>query len=86
MQVVDRMTQTREKLKREGIKNQRDACEAHEAVGKEVRAAISKIGGTLPENIPPAEHIKKVERRVKASTPLLTLDPKDATRLDLLRN
>ncbi len=58
-----RMTQTREKLKREGIKNQRDAIEAHETVGKEVRAAISKIGGTPPENIPPAEHIKKVEKR-----------------------
>lgn len=76
-----RMTQTLEKLKREGIKNQRDACEAHEAVGKEVRAAISKIGGTLPENIPPAEHIKKVERRVKASKPLLALDFKDITGL-----
>ena len=60
-----RMTQTREKLKRENIKNQRDAIEAHEAVGKEVRAAIAKIGGTPPENIPPAEHIKKVEKRLK---------------------
>jgi BioD-like phosphotransacetylase family protein len=60
-----RKTQTREKLKREGIKNQRDAIEAHETVGKEVRAAIAKIGGTPPENIPPAEHIKKVEKRLK---------------------
>ncbi len=34
-----RMSQTREKLKRENIKNQRDAIETHEAVGKEVRAA-----------------------------------------------
>lgn len=73
-----RMTQTREKLKREGIKNQRDAIEAHETVGKEVRAAIAKIGGTPPENIPPAEHIKKVEKRLKASKPILMLDPKDA--------
>jgi DNA-damage-inducible protein D len=53
-----RMTQTRDKLKRENIRNQRDAIETHEAVGKEVRAAIAKIGGTLPENIPPAEPIK----------------------------
>ncbi len=73
-----RMTQTREKLKRENIKNQRDAIEAHEAVGKEVRAAIAKIGGTPPENIPPAEHIKKVEKRLKTSKPVLMLDPKDA--------
>ena len=62
-----RMSQTREKLKRENIKNQRDAIETHEGVGKEVRAAISKIGGTLPEDIPPAEHIKKVKQRLKIS-------------------
>jgi DNA-damage-inducible protein D len=73
-----RMTQTREKLKREGIKNQRDAIVAHETVGKEVRAAISKIGGTPPENIPPAEHIKKVEKRLKTSKPKLLLDDKDS--------
>jgi len=76
-----RMSQTREKLKRENIKNQRDAIETHEAVGKEVRRAIAKIGGTPPENIPPAEHIQKVKQRVKTSKPLLTLDPRDATGL-----
>ena len=72
-----RMVQTREKLKREGIKNQRDAIETHEAVGEEVRAAIVKIGGTLPENIPPAESIKRVEKRLKTAKPRLALDPKD---------
>ena len=72
-----RMTQMREKLKREGIKNQRDAIEAHETVGKEVRAAIAKIGGTPPENIPPAEHIKKVEKRLKKTKPKLLLDDRD---------
>ena len=60
-----RMSQTREKLKRENIRNQRDAIETHETVGKEVRAAIAKIGGTLPENIPPAEPIKNVKKRLK---------------------
>lgn len=62
-----RMTQTRDKLKRENIKNQRDAMEAHEMVGKKVRTAIEDIGGTLPENIPPAESIKKVEKRLRDS-------------------
>ncbi len=76
-----RMTQTRDKLKRERIRDQRDAIETHEAVGKEVRAAISKIGGTLPENIPPAEPIKNVEKRLKKTTPVLELDDKDATGL-----
>lgn len=73
-----RMVQTRDKLKREGIKNQRDAIETHEAVGQEVRKAIKKIGGTLPENIPPAEPIKAVEKRLKTAPTRLTLDPKDA--------
>jgi DNA-damage-inducible protein D len=76
-----RMSQTREKLKKENIKNQREAMEAHEMVGKEVRAAIAKIGGTPPENIPPAEHISKVKQRLKASQPILTLDPADAVGL-----
>jgi len=73
-----RMTQTREKLKREGIKNQRDAIEGHEIVGTEVRAAIAKIGGTPPENIPPAEHIKKVEKRLKTTKPKLVLEEKNS--------
>jgi DNA-damage-inducible protein D len=71
------MTQTREKLKREKIKNQRDAIETHEEVGGEVRAAIAKIGGTPPENIPPAEHIKKVEKRLKETKQILVLGSKE---------
>jgi DNA-damage-inducible protein D len=76
-----RMTQTRDKLARENIRTQRRAIDTHEAVGKEVRAAISRIGGTLPENIPAAEHIKTVEKRVKGATPKLALEDKDATGL-----
>lgn len=72
-----RMTQTREKLKREHVKDQKDAIDSHEAVGKEVRAAISKIGGTLPENIPPAEPINKVKKRLKNPKSQVQLDPKD---------
>lgn len=36
------------------------------------------FGGTLSENIPPAEHIKDVEKRVKQSTPKMELDQRDA--------
>lgn len=64
-----RMTQTREKLKRENIKDQKKAIGTHESVGKEVRTAIAKIGGTPPEHIPPAEHIKHVKKRLKSTTP-----------------
>ncbi len=76
-----RMTQTRDKLAREGVRTQQQAIAAHEAVGKEVRSAIQRIGGTPPEQIPPAEHIKEVEKRLKTATPRLTLDEKDADGL-----
>lgn len=56
----------------------REAIHTHEQVGKEVRNAITRIGGTLPENIPPAEHIKEVEKRFKATTPKLELDEREA--------
>jgi DNA-damage-inducible protein D len=73
-----RMTQTRDKLARENINNQQQAIRTHEVVGKEVRAAIERIGGTLPEQIPPAEHIKEVEKRIKNTVPKMELDEKDA--------
>lgn len=69
-----RMTQTRDKLARERIQGEARAIDAHHAVGREVRAAIAKIGGTMPEDIPADEHIKHVEKRVKATPPRLALD------------
>ena len=62
-----RMTQTRDKLAREKVRDQRIAIKTHENVGKEVRDAIARIGGTPPENLPPAEHIKLIEKRIKNS-------------------
>jgi DNA-damage-inducible protein D len=76
-----RMTQTRDKLARENVRTQQGAIRTHEAVGKEVRDAIKRIGGTLPEDIPPAEHIKQVKRRVKNAVPRLALDDRDASGL-----
>lgn len=76
-----RMTQTRDKLARERIKDQRIAIKTHENVGKEVREAISRIGGTPPEHLSPAEHIKLVEKRVKNASPKLKLEEKDAQGL-----
>ena len=59
-----RSTQTEEKIRRENIQGKANANNAHYEVGKEVRAAIQRIGGTMPEELPPAEDIKKLERRV----------------------
>ena len=76
-----RMTQTRDKLARENIRNQRTAIAAHETVGREVRSAIERIGGQMPEAIPPAEHIKQVEKRLKNATPKLELGDRDSVGL-----
>jgi DNA-damage-inducible protein D len=76
-----RMTQTRDKLARERIKDQQAAIRTHESVGMEVRAAIKRIGGTPPEHLPPAEHIKLVEKRIKGASPKLELEGKDAKGL-----
>jgi DNA-damage-inducible protein D len=76
-----RMTQTRDKLASEDINSQAHAILTHERVGKEVRSAIERIGGTLPEKIPPAEHIKAVEKRLKTATHKLELDEHEASGL-----
>ncbi|MBS0626112.1 MAG: DNA damage-inducible protein D [Verrucomicrobia bacterium] len=71
-----RMTQTRERLKNEQIRNQKEAIETHEMVGKKVRSTIEELGGTLPENILPAEPIKNVKKRIKTTKPRLALESK----------
>lgn len=76
-----RMTQTRDKLARDRVRGQDRAINTHEQVGREVREAIQRIGGDLPENIPPAEHIKQVEKRVRGAVPRLELDRRDASGL-----
>lgn len=76
-----RMTQTRDKLAREKIRDQQQAISTHEQVGREVRAAIKRIGGTLPENIPPAEHIEQVAERISGTAPKLELAERDAKGL-----
>jgi DNA-damage-inducible protein D len=73
-----RMTQARDKLGHNNIHDQRQAILTHEQVGKEVRDAIKRIGGIPPESIPPAEHIKEVEKRIKTATPKLELGEHDA--------
>ncbi len=76
-----RMTQARDKLARDAVRGQDQAIRAHEQVGMEVREAIRRIGGDLPENIAPAEHIKQVEKRVRGAVPRLELDARDASGL-----
>lgn len=60
-----RATQTEEKIKREQIQGKANANQAHYEVGKKVRKTIQELGGTMPENLPAAESIKKIEQKVK---------------------
>lgn len=62
-------TQAIAKLKREGIKGQAAAEEAHREVGTVVRATIKQLGGTMPEDEPALEHIREAEKRLKAAQP-----------------
>lgn len=75
-----RMTQTEEQLRNKRIKTQKEAIETHEIVGRKVRSAIEEIGGIPPEDIPPAEPIKIVEKRLKTAQPRLALDSKDSLK------
>lgn len=60
-----RATQTEEKLKREQIKGKQKANHTHYEVGKKVRQTIEELGGTMPEDLPTAESIKKLERKAE---------------------
>lgn len=56
-----RATQTEEKLRREDIKGKHKANQTHFEVGKKVRDTIRELGGTMPEDLPTADSIKKIE-------------------------
>jgi len=57
-----RATQTEEKLRRDNIKGKQKANQTHFEIGKKVRKTIEEIGGTMPENLPVAASIKKLEK------------------------
>lgn len=60
-----RATQTEEKLKRENTKGKQKANQTHFEVGKKVRQTIKELGGTMPEDLPAEESIKKIENEQK---------------------
>ena len=58
-----RIVQTEAKIKRENIKGENNANNAHNKIGKIVRKAIKEAGGTMPENLPTPEHsLKELEK------------------------
>ncbi len=63
-----RITQTDEQLKGkldEGqLIGESNASRTHYVVGGKVRKAIKDIGGAMPEDLPPQEHIEEVKKRI----------------------
>jgi len=62
-----RVTQTEEKIRAERIRGQKPLEHAAEDVGREVRRTMVKISGRRPEDLPPAEDIKEVHKKLKSS-------------------
>ncbi len=58
-----RATQTEEKLKRDNIRGKQKANQTHYEVGKKVRQTIKELGGTMPEDLPTEESIRKIESK-----------------------
>jgi DNA-damage-inducible protein D len=54
-----RITQADEQIKNKDIQGEEQTNTTHYSVGREVRNTIEKIGGTMPEELPPEQHIKK---------------------------
>ena len=62
-----RISQTEEKLRKDQVKGAEIATDVHYNVGKEVRTAIEKIGGTMPEDMPkPDKSIQQIEKEQMA--------------------
>ena len=69
-----RATQAEEKLRRDEVKGKDAANRTHRQVGAKVRQTIKELGGTMPEDLPVTESIKKIEIKPrkqlgKAETP-----------------
>jgi len=61
-----RIVQAKQKIENENIQGESNAKIAHNQVGKNVREAIAKSGGTMPEKLPtPEKSLKELEKEKK---------------------
>ncbi|NVK19777.1 MAG: DNA damage-inducible protein D [Methylocystaceae bacterium] len=77
-----RITQTEQKLRNDSdIRTKAQANNTHYDVGKQVRDAMLQISGTLPEDLPVARDVKKLEQKkgkkviASKSTPVIENKP-----------
>lgn len=71
-----RSTQAEDKLRRDNVRGKEAANAVHYQAGQVVRRAIAELGGTMPENLPTADSIKKLERAEKKRLSAGTKQPK----------
>jgi DNA-damage-inducible protein D len=64
-----RATQAEEKLRRDKVQGKSAANRTHFEVGKKVRQTIRELGGTMPEDLPAAESVKKLEAKRRQELP-----------------
>ena len=61
---IFRITQTDDLLNKQVEKSEKIATDTHYMVGKEVRNTISKLGGTMPEDLPtPNKSLKEIDKK-----------------------
>ena len=60
-----RSTQAEDKIRRDNVQGKDNANRVHFQAGVVVRQAIAELGGTMPEDLPTADSIKKLERAKK---------------------
>ena len=58
-----RATQAEEKLRRDKVQGKDSANRTHHDVGVKVRQTIKELGGTMPEELPVVESIRKIESK-----------------------
>jgi len=75
-----RSTQAEDKLRRDQVQGKDAANEVHFQAGVIVRRAISELGGTMPEDLPNVDSIKKLERAEKKQLSI----PKSKGKKDVL--
>jgi DNA-damage-inducible protein D len=69
-----RITQTKDVLEAKRHVGEGVAIDVHRRIGKQVREAIQKIGGTMPENLPAEPSIKKIESARKRKAKITAKD------------
>jgi len=73
-----RPAQTEDKLRCDRVTGKQQANRTHFQVGTEVRKTIQELGGAMPENMPRADSIKKLDARKKRQPKALKQPPTDS--------